>query len=391
TIDLLNVSFDGVSAPDRISALSGLNELQRISSSRRWRLVEIDAKLSNLTSEIEHLKSLIYPSETYMDLNIGIALWLAANGEGVVNGNSSNYHESGCCSYKYKSDARILLVGSGADEQCAGYGRHRTKYKACGWAALDEEMKLDMHRIWKRNLGRDDRCISDHGKEARFPFLDEDVIKCLLEMPLWEIANLDEPSGKGDKKILREVAKLLGLDGAAVLPKRAIQISMANVTDGRVHTMITSAFSHMNTEHLIKNMIALYFFGNSIGNYFGPRFLLEMYIAGAVTGSIFYLANSFFTARSLKGTEAKRCLSIPGLGASGATNAILLFYIFCFPNSTVFLHFFIPVPAALVGALVIGTDLWRVKQGDKHVSGSCHLGGAFAASVVYAKFIKHWI
>lgn len=93
-------------------------------------------------------------------------------------------------------------------------------------------MKLDMHRIWKRNLGRDDRCISDHGKEvinqsffvffyillsitivpwivgifqARFPFLDEDVIKCLLEMPLWEIANLDEPSGKGDKKILREV------------------------------------------------------------------------------------------------------------------------------------------------------------------------------------------
>lgn len=35
-------------------------------------------------------------------------------------------------------------------------------------------------------------------------------------------------------------------------------------------------------------------------------------------------------------------------GASGATNAILLFYIFCFPNSTVFLHFFIPVPAALV-------------------------------------------
>lgn len=46
------------------------------------------------------------------------------------------------------------------------------------------------------------------------------------------------------------------------------QISMANVTDGRVHTMITSAFSHMNTEHLIKNMIALYFFGNSVSFHF---------------------------------------------------------------------------------------------------------------------------
>lgn len=27
-------------------------------------------------------------------------------------------------------------------------------------------MKLDMQRIWKRNLGRDDRCIADNGKEV---------------------------------------------------------------------------------------------------------------------------------------------------------------------------------------------------------------------------------
>ncbi|ONK80911.1 uncharacterized protein A4U43_C01F23130 [Asparagus officinalis] len=35
--------------------------------------------------------------------------------------------------------------------------------------------------------------------EARFPFLDEDVIKSLLELPLWEIAELDEPAGRGAK------------------------------------------------------------------------------------------------------------------------------------------------------------------------------------------------
>lgn len=34
------------------------------------------------------------------------------------------------------------------------------------WLGLNEEMKLDMQRIWKRNLGRDDRCISDNGKEV---------------------------------------------------------------------------------------------------------------------------------------------------------------------------------------------------------------------------------
>ncbi|KAF8667519.1 hypothetical protein HU200_052714 [Digitaria exilis] len=221
TIDLLNVSFDGQLAPDRISAIAGLRELQRIYPLRRWRLVEIDTALTDLKGESEHVMALIHPSDTYMDLNIGIALWLAAGGDGWVDGSACLMQDGS--RHKYKSSSRVLIVGSGADEQCAGYGRHRTKYRLGGWNALDEEMRLDVQRIWKRNMGRDDRCISDHGKEARFPFLDENVIKTLLEIPLWEIAKLDEPVGKGDKKILREVARLLGLQEAALQPKRAIQ------------------------------------------------------------------------------------------------------------------------------------------------------------------------
>ncbi|XP_059655686.1 uncharacterized protein LOC132302766 isoform X1 [Cornus florida] len=222
-IDLLNVSFDGQSAPDRISARAGVKELKRIAPLRRWKLVEIDAELSKLPLETKHVMSLINPAKTYMDLNIGIALWLAAGGDGwVYEGIGSDGYEE-CQRVQYKSESKILLVGSGADEQCAGYGRHKTKYRHGSWLVLHEEMKLDMQRIWKRNLGRDDRCIADNGKEARFPFLDEDVIRVLLDIPLWEIADLDQPSGIGDKKILREVAKLLGIIEAAILPKRAIQ------------------------------------------------------------------------------------------------------------------------------------------------------------------------
>ncbi|WVZ90897.1 hypothetical protein U9M48_037151 [Paspalum notatum var. saurae] len=221
TIDLLNVSFDGKLAPDRISAIAGLRELQRVSPLRRWRLVEIDTALTDLKGESEHVMSLIHPSSTYMDLNIGIALWLAAGGDGWVDGSTCHLQDGS--RYKYRSRSRVLIVGSGADEQCAGYGRHRTKYRLGGWNALDQEMRVDVQRIWKRNMGRDDRCISDHGKEARFPFLDENVMKTLLEIPLWEIAKLDEPVGKGDKKILREVARQLGLQEAALQPKRAIQ------------------------------------------------------------------------------------------------------------------------------------------------------------------------
>ncbi|PHT33654.1 hypothetical protein CQW23_25454 [Capsicum baccatum] len=220
-IDLLNVSFDGPFAPDRVSARAGLKELQKIAPSRRWKLVEIDADLLKLTSETKHVMSLINPASTYMDLNIGTALWLAAGGEGCLQDETGN--DDTCDHVKYKSAARILLVGAGADEQCAGYGRHRTKYRNGSWLGLNDEMKLDMQRIWKRNLGRDDRCIADNGKEARFPFLDEDVIRILLDIPLWEIADLDQPIGIGDKKILREVAHLLGIFEASSLPKRAIQ------------------------------------------------------------------------------------------------------------------------------------------------------------------------
>ncbi|CAH8383403.1 unnamed protein product [Eruca vesicaria subsp. sativa] len=223
-VDLLNVSFDGPYAPDRVSAKAGIKELQNIAPLRRWRLVEIDADLSKLALETKRVMSLINPADTYMDLNIGTALWLASRGDGWIHEEIDNQTEEiDNRRIKYKSEARVLLVGAGADEQCAGYGRHRTKYRNGSWVALDQEMKLDMQRIWKRNLGRDDRCIADNGKEARFPFLDEDVIKTLLDIPLWEIADLEQPSGTGDKKILRQVAKLLGLHEVAKMPKRAIQ------------------------------------------------------------------------------------------------------------------------------------------------------------------------
>jgi hypothetical protein len=54
----------------------------------------------------------------------------------------------------YHSTCKILLVGIGADEQMAGYGRHRTTFEKFGWNGLVNELHSDMTRLWTRNLGR---------------------------------------------------------------------------------------------------------------------------------------------------------------------------------------------------------------------------------------------
>lgn len=153
---------------------------------------------------------------------------------------------------------------------------------------------------------------------------------------------------------------------------RNFMISVDNFTSGRVHTLITSAFSHISTWHLVSNMIGLYFFGTSIGRYFGPEFLLKLYLSGAVAGSVFYLLYHAFIVPSLQ-------------GASGAVNAVMLLDIFLFPTKIVYFNLVIPVPAILLGIFMVGKDVLRIYEGDTLVSGSAHLGGAAMAAITWAR------
>ena len=74
-----------------------------------------------------------------------------------------------------------------------------------------------------RNLGRDDRCISVHGKEARYPFLDEGVIEYVCGLPVASKCDPRLPEGVGEKILLRRVGEALGLTLASTYKKRAMQ------------------------------------------------------------------------------------------------------------------------------------------------------------------------
>ncbi|GAB2212995.1 hypothetical protein Drorol1_Dr00021006 [Drosera rotundifolia] len=165
-------------------------------------------------------------------------------------------------------------------------------------------------------------------------------------------------------------------------------VSLGNFKSGRVHTLITSAFSHVDFFHLASNMVGLYFFGTSIGRTFGPETLLKLYFAGALAGSVFYLVHHSFLAKLLKERRIwdLNPSSVPALGASGAVNAIMLLNIFMFPRATLYINFLIPVPAIFLGMYLIGSDVLRIIEGDLQVSGSAHLGGATVALLAWLRF-----
>ena len=118
---------------------------------------------------------------------------------------------------------QVVLMGAGADEQMAGYSRHRQRFANGGWPALISEIEMEMNRIPQRNLGRDNRMIADHGRAPRLPYLDENVVNCLSQLPICAKVDLRLPLGVGDKIILRVLAFRLGLIRTATEPKRAIQ------------------------------------------------------------------------------------------------------------------------------------------------------------------------
>lgn len=84
----------------------------------------------------------------------------------------------------------------GADEQLGGYTRHRATLRHQGWAALGRELAADTDNIARRNLGRDNRVVSDHGRQSRLPFLDERVVTFIDALPPWhrlgsQLSNFD--------------------------------------------------------------------------------------------------------------------------------------------------------------------------------------------------------
>jgi asparagine synthetase B (glutamine-hydrolysing) len=164
--------------------------------------------------------SLMYPHNTEMDLSISCALYFAARGTGLAQTDPEAPPNM------YSTRARVLLSGLGADELFGGYVRHATAFTRQGYPGLVKELEVDVARLGKRNLGRDDRVMAHWSREVRFPYLAEDVVKWAIEQPVWEKCDFGTPMSddgiEAGKRVLRLLAAQLGLVSISKEKKRAV-------------------------------------------------------------------------------------------------------------------------------------------------------------------------
>ncbi|GMH82530.1 hypothetical protein TrVE_jg5064 [Triparma verrucosa] len=123
----------------------------------------------------------------------------------------------------YTSQAKIVYTGHGADELLAGYGRHRTAYQRGGYPEVKKVLDSEIGRIWERNLGRDDRCISEGGKEGRYCYLEDGFVEWVGGLKAEERCDFEKGQGEGDKILLRRLAAEMGFKVCVGLVKRAMQ------------------------------------------------------------------------------------------------------------------------------------------------------------------------
>jgi membrane associated rhomboid family serine protease len=156
---------------------------------------------------------------------------------------------------------------------------------------------------------------------------------------------------------------------------------------GKVYTILTSMFSHQQFFHLFSNMFTLYFFGVEAAMILGARAFLGLYFAGGIAGGISYAIWPWisyqyarYTGRPLSSRYHLR--QTPGLGASGAVSAVILWSICSYPLRTIYLYGLLPVPAAVFGIGFIAMDVMDMYSGNA-TGGPAHVGGALIGMSYY--------
>ncbi|NSL86635.1 rhomboid family intramembrane serine protease [Chitinophaga solisilvae] len=135
------------------------------------------------------------------------------------------------------------------------------------------------------------------------------------------------------------------------------------------YRFITSGFVHADFQHLLFNMLTLYFFGSFIESVFEQLFQNKLvYILYYLLGIVIADIPSYLKHRNNP--------NYASLGASGAISGIVFTSILINPWASIYLFFAIKIPAVIYGVLFLAISAYMSRKGGGNVNHDAHLWGA---------------
>jgi membrane associated rhomboid family serine protease len=133
------------------------------------------------------------------------------------------------------------------------------------------------------------------------------------------------------------------------------------VREREIWQVATYMFLHGGVWHILINMLVLFIFGSRLEHRVGSsEFLLYYFITGVGAG-IATVAVNWYIGMAV----------VPVVGASGAIFGVMLAFATFFPDTTIFVNFFIPLPARIAVLVFAGLELVFMFVGTR--SGVAHL------------------
>lgn len=143
------------------------------------------------------------------------------------------------------------------------------------------------------------------------------------------------------------------------------------VQRGEKIRMLSSGFLHADTQHLLFNMLSLYFFADVVIALLSPIQFLLIYFGSLLAGSLLAL---YFH---------KNEYQYSAVGASGAVSGIIYSAILLQPGMDLYMFFIpIPIPAYIFGIGYLLYSIYGMKNRVGNIGHDAHFGGAVGGYII---------